>query len=225
MNTSTNFGALNIAPQVPRHPPLAWVILLASLGAFCISLFPLGSRIHELNALRERQIELHRISATLADELRREALNGNSLAARERERANHEFQALIQMSWEGVFTALESAALSVHGGTSIVSMIPTRVTPAALDFDLTALASNLPIMLAYLEALKSDPHVRSVKLITQQPDDKTSPDAVRFQITVSLDPTHIDPQLQRKSAIHPTSGAQNAMSAVPLATSSGVHKR
>lgn len=209
MSTPLNFCALNIAPQAPRYSPLTWMILFVSVALLCASLAPLTSRIHDLNAVKEQRLKQQGINAAVANKILRHRAGTDTAAIRERANAHNAFRARLQMSWNSVFDALEAAALSVHGGTSIVLMIPKKVAADEIHVDLTALAANLPIMLAYLETLKADPRVRAVDLITQQPDVKTSPDAIRFQITVRMDPTWMNATLQRRLAPPPaTLGAQ-----------------
>ena len=204
------FSALNIAPQAARHRPLTWLLLLASAAVLCASILPLASSLLALEEARARRITLDRAGTRLKDIARQERSGIATAAAHARDKANGQYRAMIQMSWNGVFGALENAAQSVNGGASIVSMIPKHVSRDDITIDLSALAASLPGMLAYVEALKGAPTVRTVDLISHQPDPKTSPDAVRFQIIVRFDPvTIVD------SSAYPASVAMAPAGAAP----------
>lgn len=200
MNHSIAIVELNIAPQAPRHRPLAWVILFISIAIFCVSLFPLATLIQEIETLSKRKQELQAIASKMVDEKRKVQLSGDSAGTLRRKETNQAFQALTQLSWESFFDVLETAADLVHGGTSIVSMSPKNITSELLAVDLTGVALNMPIMLAYFQALHTDSRLHKVELNSQQPDKKTAPEAIRFQMTLYIDPRRTSPRSSSTSA-------------------------
>lgn len=179
---------LNLARSGRKHPPLAWVLLGSSALLCVLNLYPLHRSLQALDEVGAQQREFNKANKRQADTLRKEKLQNSSLPALERDKAQRQLQDFVHMSWDGIFDALEVAADTVRSGVSIVALVPSKVQPSSIELNITALASNTPIMLAYLRALKSDPRVLQVELATQQPDDKSGPGVVRFQFNVVCNP-------------------------------------
>lgn len=178
----------NVAHTSRRHPPLAWVLLGGSALLCLLSLYPLHRSLQALDEVGAQQREFNKASKSQTDTLRKQKLQNTSLPALERDKAQRQLQDFVHMSWDGIFDALEVATDAVRSGVSIVALVPSKVQPNSIELTITALASNTPIMLAYLKALKSDPRVLHVELATQQPDDKSGPGVMRFQFTVVCNP-------------------------------------
>jgi hypothetical protein len=203
---------LNVAQRRRRHPPLSWLLLGGSVLLGLASLWPLQQSLASLGAAQAQQREFNRASKRQADELRRKKFDGSNAAAQERDNAQRQIQEFVHLSWDGIFDALEVAAHAVRSGVSIVALTPSKVQPNSVQLSITALASNTPIMLAYLSALKSDPRVQQVELASQQPDDKNGPGVVRFQFNVVC-----NPKIQVEHPARPTLAA-SATPATPSAT-------
>lgn len=207
MTVFLNPERFNLARTTRRHPPVAWVLLGGSALLCLLSLYPLHQSLQALDTVGARQREFDRSTQRQADTLRKAKLHNSSLSALERDKAQRQLQEFVHMSWDGIFDALEVATDAVRSGVSIVALVPSRVQPTSIELTITALASNTPIMLAYLKALKSDPRVLQLELATQQPDEKSGPAVVRFQFTVVCNP--------KVSVGHP---ARAPLPATPAAT-------
>lgn len=188
MTVFVNPERFNVAHTGRMHPPLAWMLLGASALLCLLSLYPLHRSLQALDDVHTGQRELNQTSKRQADTLRKQKLQSTSPGTLERDKAQRQLQEFVHMSWDGIFDALEVAVDAVRSGVSIVALVPSRVQPSSIELTITALASNTPIMLAYLKALKADPRVLQVELATQQPDEKSGPAVVRFQFTVVCNP-------------------------------------
>jgi hypothetical protein len=178
----------NMAHTTRRHAPLAWVLLGLSVLLCVFSLYPLRQSLQALDDVSAQQREFNKISKHQADTLRKENLQNSSLPTLERDKAQRQLQDFVHMSWDGIFDALEVAVDAVRSGVSIVALVPAKVQPSNVELNITALASNTPIMLTYLKALKADLRILQVELATQQPDEKTGPGVIRFQFNVVFNP-------------------------------------
>ncbi|MES2948837.1 MAG: hypothetical protein V4858_09895 [Pseudomonadota bacterium] len=200
---------LNVAPGAPKHLPLAWVMLAAGVLVFGASLYPLTHELQRLAEAKSAQAALTKSMRREVTEQRKLQAEQNNSAAMEREKIRAQIHETVHMSWDGIFNALEVAADAVHAGVSIISLAPTRVTGTATQLNIAALAANMPIMLAYIEALKKDPRVSQVEMSTQQPDEKVGPAVIRFRISVVLNPKIEVPRAVRE----PASAAQPSIPA------------
>lgn len=179
---------LNVAPGAARHLPLVWMLLAASATVLGLSLYPLWHELGLLNQVKAQQAALTLSMRKDAVAQRKQLADQGSSDALERDKIKAQLQESVHMSWDGIFDALEVAADTVHAGVSILSLAPARVHGTATQLNISALAANVPIMLAYIEALKRDPRVSQAEIITQQPDEKVGPAVIRFRLSVTLNP-------------------------------------
>lgn len=211
----------NVAPGAKKHLPIAWVMLAVSALAFAVCLYPLTQELKHLSAAKTAQTVLTKTLHRDAAEQRKQMAELNNAAAIDREKISAQIQESVHMSWDGIFDALESAANTVHAGVSILSLAPTRVSGTATQLNISALAANTPIMLAYIEALKKDPRVSQVELSTQQPDEKVGATVLRFRLHVVLNPKISVPPPVREAASGPAL-AVSAPASSPVSASFGV---
>ena len=205
MRPYVDASRFNVAPVATRHVPLAWVMLAGASLLFIASLFPLYRELDRLSTAKSAQSTLVKTMQREAAEQRKRLNEQNTAAAQEREKIKAQLQEFAHMSWDGIFDALEVAADTVHAGVSIISLAPAKVNGTATQLNLTALAANVPIMLAYINALQKDPRVSLVELSTQQPDEKVGPAVVRFRLSVVLNPKVQVPHPAREVASAPSS--------------------
>ena len=190
----------NVAPGAARHLPLAWAMLAAGVVALGASLYPLTHELRLLSEAKATQAALAKSLQREAAEQRKRSGEQNNAAAQEREKIKAQIQEFVHMSWDGIFDALEVAADAVHAGVGIIALAPVKVNGTATQLNITALAANVPIMLAYIDVLKKDPRVSQVELSTQQPDEKVGPAVIRFRISVVLNPKITVPHPAREAA-------------------------
>lgn len=188
MNGFVDPTRLNLARPNRRHPPISWVLLALGALLCALSVYHLQHSIKALDEVSMRQREFSQASKRRTESTRKAKLLENSPPMLERDKAQRQLQEFAHMSWDGLFDALEVAADVVRSGVSIVVLVPSKIQPSSIELTLTALASNPPVMLAYLKALKTDPRVMQVELTSQQPDEKSGPGVVRFQFNLVCDP-------------------------------------
>lgn len=188
MSTLFDPERFNLAHQTRRYPPWSWFALAMSTLMLMASLYPLRQSMHALEGAEAKQREFNQSFKRQAANARKAKLEKSSLTALENDKAQRQLQDFVHMSWDGIFDALEVAVDAVRSGVSIVALVPAKVQPTAIQLNITALASNTPIMLAYLKALKSDPRIVQLELTTQQPDEKSGPGVIRFQFNVVCNP-------------------------------------
>ena len=207
----------NVAPGARKHLPIAWLMLAAGTVAFAICLYPLTHELKRLSTAKAAQAALSNTMRRDAAEQRKQVAEQNNAAAMDRERIRAQIQESVHMSWDGIFDTLEVAANTVHAGVSILSLAPTRVSGTATQLNISALAANAPIMLAYIEALKKDPRVSQVELATQQPDEKVNAAVIRFRLQVVLNPKISVPLAAREVTSAPASAVSTpASTAAPI---------
>lgn len=178
----------NVASGANKRPPMAWLLLGASMVFLGACLYPLAHGLTRLQDARVSQAALSKAVQRQVAEQRKRSADRNNTASQEREKIRTQIQEFVHMSWDGIFDALEVAADTVHAGVSIISLAPAKVNGSATQLSITALAANLPIMLAYIEALKRDPRVSLVEISSQQPEEKVGPAVLRFRASVVLNP-------------------------------------
>lgn len=188
MRQRSILGRLNIAPDVQKHPPLSWMLLALGVLIAVLSTSVLRQRMQELEFVRDKVMAIEKARTRHAGETRKATLVQNSPESRERDRSMQQILEYSQLSWDGMLDVLEVAADTVHGGVSIAGMVPSRVSPSSVQLGITALASNAPIMVAYLEALKKDPRVSQAEIRLQQPEPNVGPAVVRFSMDLMLNP-------------------------------------
>lgn len=178
----------NVAPQVRRHSPLTWIVLVASGAVALFCAWPLS---HSMGALQEAQFRAQKLQAFhkhQTDEARKLMVERTSASALERSEARAQVLQAAGISWNGILDALERSAHAVHGGVTIIALTPVSVKRSSAKVSLSALAANAPVMWSYVATLKNDPRISDVELSTHRPDEKTGPNTLRFQLSVVWSP-------------------------------------
>lgn len=178
----------NVAPGAAKHLPFVWAMLACCAGLFAASLFPLSQELGQLREAKSQQLVVTKSLRRDAAEQRKQIADQSNSAAQERDKIKTQIQESVLMSWDGIFGALEAAADTVNAGVSILSLVPSKVNGMETQLNITALAANVPIMLAYMEALKKDPRVTLVEMSTQQPEERAGPSVIRFRLAVHMNP-------------------------------------
>ncbi|MGQ0710961.1 MAG: hypothetical protein ACT4NV_14585 [Rhodoferax sp.] len=193
MRNRLDIRGLNYAPPTREVTPIVWVALLLSLYLFWICSNMLLADFSEFQKAQTRYSAAEQSQTKqLADLRKKKAIQ----ATPESRTKYQELQGVMEfshLSWNGVLDALEVAAETVHGGVTLVALVPAAVSASSVKLNLTALAANTPLMLAYLEWLQKDPRVVTVELAMQQPEPQLNPSAVRFTVIVHLDPRVVVP--------------------------------
>jgi hypothetical protein len=162
--------------------------VLVGVAALLACMFPLRNAWVAHEDAKERLASINALIKKRQAQVRREKLEEESPETTLRQQSRSAASELVRFSWEGFFDVLEISAKAVNGGVSIVAMTPSKVATGQAQVNLTALASNVPIMLSYLDNLRDDPRMMEVELLTQQPDDKTGPNVIRFQANLVWSP-------------------------------------
>jgi len=217
MSTRSTSRQFNIAPGAARHAPWVWLMLVTSAVFAAASFVPLMLELDALQNAKDAQSMLSRSIKRTADDERRRRSDQSSAFTADRSKELVQLKELAFMSWDGVFDALESAAQAVHSGVSITSLAPTTVQADAVRIKVTALATNVPIMLAYIETLKKDPRVVEVEVSTQQPDDKAGPGVIRFQASLLMNPAVDVPHPVRPAYVPASTDASKVGAIMPPA--------
>jgi len=199
---STQFKELNLAPAAQRHSLLSRLLCLASIAALLACLYPLQSTWYANEEANERLVRAATQLKKRQVQVQRDRLDESTPDAVARGKTRAQVQDMARLSWDGFFDVLEISAKAVDAGVSVLAMVPSKVATGATHVNVTALASNAPIMLAYLESLKEDPRVLEAELVTQQPDEKSGPSVIRFQANVQWDPNiYIEKTANHREAI------------------------
>lgn len=184
----SKINQLNMARGARRHPPAVWLLLLSAVSIMGLCLYVLAVEYQLLDRARAHHAQLARtVQRDIAALKRQEAERGKAESV-EKEKLKQQIREVTRMSWDGVFDTLEVAADAVRGGATILALTPSKVEPNTVQFSVTALAANIPMMLAYIEAIKKDPRVVEAELLAQQPEPKAGANVVRFQANFVLDP-------------------------------------
>lgn len=179
----------NIAPHAPRHTRASWMVLAAGLLFAGGCIWPLAQGIQAMKQATDVHTAANAAVRSQADVQRTALLRQNDPAALARAKAQQKIQTMLRMSWSGLFGALETAAQAVRGGVSILALVPSNAQANVAQVSVTALAANPHVMLKYVDALQKNSYIRNVEVTMQQPDEKTGPDVIRFQMTVLWDPS------------------------------------
>ncbi len=178
----------DIAPQAQRPTAASWVVLIAGALFAGVCLWILIHSVQTLKRTRELRGATNALMRTQVENQRVAQLRSNHPALLEQVRGQQKLRQFLSMSWGGLFEVLEITAQTVRGGVSILALTPSRTQTDLSQVNITALAVNAPIMLAYIGGLQQDPRVRQVEILSQQPDDKIGPQVLRFQLSVVWDP-------------------------------------
>lgn len=199
-----NHDVFNVAAKPRQHPPVVWLALAVGVVLFAASWHQLEQR-WDAQAQAQEQLRALKKMAKRANAA--QPVNTPS-------KSEAQQQAWAHMAWDGVFDSIEVAAYAMRAGVSIISLAPSKVDPSTVEINLTAVASNAPVMLAYLSALQKDPRIQEANLVTQQPDDKTGPGALRFQLHIVVDPSVIVEHPPRP-VLPPTPSGITAQGSIP----------
>lgn len=205
MSTKPLPSAFNIAPHAPKFRLRTWVALAVASGlAFTLACGAVY--VAKTNEGLQDQIDKQqRLNRRKAAQERRDMSAEADPAKREQLQAATQLQRMSQVSWDGLFDALEVATKAVSGGVSISSLVPAKIEPDNATVNVTAWAANAPIMLAYVRNLAQDPRLRRIDILMQQPDEKVGPQVVRFQLALLWNPLSPPPAA---AAVAPVVGAE-----------------
>jgi hypothetical protein len=174
----------DIAPHASRHTRASWMTLVLGLVSALVCASLLGRSLQSLQRAEQasrKDRELAQAQAEAEAVARHRRADPTAL---ERGRAQRRLQQVLRMSWSGLFDALESAGQHVDGGVSIISLAPVAAQGHVAEVTLTALAVSEQVMLQYIRTLQKDPHVREVRLSTQQPAVNGAVPVIRFQFSM-----------------------------------------
>lgn len=205
--------AFNVAPYSSRRPSWVWGMLVASSLGLVLALWPMQAALDGRELARSRLLAAQRAAQQDATELRTRVAQSQSHVAQERAKYRLAVEQAIQVSWDGIFDTLEWAAQSVNARVSIISLTPTKVQGDTTQIRITALATEVPALLHYLEVLKHDPRVIQADLVSQHPEERAGPKVVRFRIDATLNTRMPRPaRPAASSAQSPSIPASSAMS-------------
>lgn len=184
--------ALNAAKTRAAHPPLAWLLLGCGVLGLCWSLVSLN----HVWALQDQH------AAAVLQAKQQQVLQKKELAQRQtqdrqttaRLAQEQQLREVLLASWDGALTALELSGKAVRGGVTLLTLSPVKADAQTLQYRVSALAANAPIMLAYASALQADPSTVQATLLSQQVEDKNGTGAQRFQMSVTFS-TKLRPQV------------------------------
>lgn len=179
---------LDLAPHAPRYRPAAWGVLVLGLLVAAAGAWPLFNSMQAWQQARDAQRGAQVSQRAQAEARRKALLRPSDAVALERARAQLKLQQSMQRSWAGLLDALEAAAHQVRGGVSIAALVPAASQAGGSQVNLTALAANARVMLKYIEVLQHDPRVSVAELTQQQPDERTGPEVIRFQMHLVWEP-------------------------------------
>lgn len=180
---------LDIAPHASRYRLAAWAVLAVGLLVASGGAWPLFNSVQAWQHARDTARGAQAALRAQAEAQRKARLRPSDAVALERARAQQALQQSMQRSWAGLLDALEVAAHQVRGGVSISALVPAASQLGAVQVNITALAANTRVMLRYIELLQQDRRVRAVELTQQQPDERSGPEVIRFQVQVGWDPS------------------------------------
>jgi hypothetical protein len=177
----------DIAPNASRHTTASWIALVVGVLFAVVGAVLLHRGLDAMNAATDahrKSEELSRAQAAIDAAARARQSDPRSL---EKMREQQKLQHMLRASWSGLFDALEVAAQQVQGHATVLALAPVKTQTQAAEVGLTALAISDQAMLDYVRALEQDPHVREVRLLSQQPALSGGMPVVRFQLLILWD--------------------------------------
>lgn len=209
----------DVAATSGKRPPWVWMLLGTSAMACALAAYPLQQAVTEWDQAKSRLTSATRKAQQQAIDQPNFMAQRNTQAAQDKAKAALAIQQYAQVSWDGIFDSLEMAAEAVNGGVSLLSLTPTKIQGDLTQIRVTAVASQVPTMLRYLDVLKHDPRVMQADLVSQHPEDKAGPNIVRFRVDASLNPrVPRPPKMAAQSALDAKDGAGPGESAKPSST-------
>jgi hypothetical protein len=177
----------DIAPSASRYTTISWMALATGLAFALVGATLLQQSLDAVSVATEARQKSEQMSRALAAReaaARAQQSNPRSL---DRMREQQRLQQILRASWSGLFDALEVAAQQVQGHVTVLGLAPVKTQTQAVEIGLTALAVSNETMLDYVRALGDNPHVREVRLLSQQPTLSGTASLVRFQLSVLWD--------------------------------------
>lgn len=179
---------LNVATKAPKYPRSSWLTLSFSAVIFLLCAVPLWRAMNELEAAKEK----HTVTAKQYKRNIDQAKKFANESAKPNEAINKALQQVknqTNISWNGLFEVLEYATKRVSSGVTLVSMVPSNVTPTNAEATLSGIAVDSTLMLGYMSIIKNDPRVTKVELTTSQPDERSGASALRFKLDITWNPS------------------------------------
>jgi hypothetical protein len=198
----------DIAPDASRHSHASWFALALGVLFAIVGAALLARSMDTVKAARDANRRQQEVGRERAASQAAARLKQSDPAAVERMRAQHKLQQTLRMSWSGLLEALEFAGQQVEGHATVLSLAPIKTQADAAEVGITALALTNQMMLDYMRALQKDPHVREVRLSSQQPAQNGMTPVVRFQLLLVWDPL-----LARSATPHASADAASASQA------------
>jgi Tfp pilus assembly protein PilN len=178
----------DIAPAARRPTRVAWLAVLAALCFLLFCAFVLDRAIRSSQHAQEQsriRSETQRLRAQHEAEAR---LRATDPATLEKLRAQQEIQQALGMSWSGILEAFELAAKKVDGSVSLTSIAYVKSVKLAAEVRVAGMALSNDSLLRYLKALKEQPLVKDVRLISHTAGQGTNAATSRFQLVVISHP-------------------------------------
>ncbi len=166
-------AALNIdfAHPRPRHPRLAWGVLALGAAGLALALLDYQAaraqhRLAEASLAQVRAVPRARTVAAAA------------APTPEAQRATERARAALVRPWGAVWRELENTL------TGDVALLGIDASAARLDTRLTAEATGMEPAVAYVEALRASPRVRSAQLTHHERREVEGQPLLRFTVEV-----------------------------------------
>lgn len=174
----------DIAPGARRHPPAAWVALAIGLLFAAACAVPFVTTLQSISRAEQYRAGTRDLLKARADAEAAARLARSEPLALARIKAQQALQDHLRMSWTGLFDALELASGEAKGEATVLTLAPIATRGDAAEISITAMATSVPVMLAYVRSLQASEHVREVQLSSQQPATMGGAATVKFQLTL-----------------------------------------
>jgi len=178
----------DVAPHASRNARASWIALVLGVVFVLVSGLLLARSVNVLRQTEDATRVQREFQQAQAEREAAARLKQNGPAALEKLRAQQKVQAMLRLSWFGLFDALESAGGQVKGRTTILSLAPVKTQADTAEVSLTGLAVSSQVMIEYIRALETHPQVREVQLLMQQPAPSSDAQLVKFQLSVFWQP-------------------------------------
>lgn len=178
----------DIAPAARRPTRAAWLAVLAALCFLLFCAFVLDRAIRSAQHAQEQsriRSEAQRLHAQREAEARQRA---SDPAALEKLRAWQDIQQALGMSWAGILEAFELAAKKVDASVSLTSLASVKSVATEAEVLVAGVALSNDSLLQYLKALKEQPLVKDVRLISHTAGQGAGAASSRFQLIVIWEP-------------------------------------
>lgn len=178
----------DIAPGAPRHAPAAWLVLTFGLAFAAACAVPFVAKLQAISQAEQSRTDARSLQKIRADAEAAARHAQADPAALARIKSQQALQNQLRMSWTSLFDALELATGEAKGGATVLSLAPIGTRADSAEIAITAMATSVPVMLAYVRSLQANEHIRQVQLTSQQPATNGGAATVRFQLTLQWIP-------------------------------------